>query len=1606
MTKQVQELIEQGKLAEREGRRDDARRLFEQALHGLGSSAHASTASALLRWIGRTYHTDGDHAAAIDCLEAALAIAELCGDQASAGHAINLQAIVHWRQGELDQAEALYVRARETALVAGEQWLAAMTAQNLGVIANIRGDLERALRFYQTALAEYRNLGSAAEMCGVLNNMGKLHTDMEQWESATRSFDEAAQIGRVLGDVSAQIVIEVNRAELQIARADFVAARDACLRALRLSEETGDSNTLGEVHMHLGTVSRELGEYVRAEQHFESADVLGHERRDPLLLAEIARERGELYRRQGRNREALQQLNRAHRMFAELRAKRDIADLNRMTGRLERYFLEVVKRWGESIESQDKYTQGHCERVADISCALAARAGMNPNELFWFRIGATLHDVGKLIIPSEVLNKPGKLTPEEWELVKRHPMAGVEMLSDVDFPGDTLQIVRSHHERWDGRGYPDQLAGEDIPRSARILCIADVYDALTSRRSYKPPVSHEKAMVVMREEAGKQFDPELFGIFDELMKSPQGLAMARTTPDARASGRFTTMEVELGPHDDLTGLTMRRPFVDASNRILGDRSQYANISLFVIDVDEFKNVNDTFGHLQGDAVLKAVADTLRAQIGGSGLIGRYAGDEFVVLLTQATGSEAREAAARLNTAVREMKIPVRDRQATLTVTLSIGVAVAEQNQNDFESLFAAADRALYEAKRRGRDTSVWADETTSGQRDPQLHVRQFVGRKEETRRLVKLLESTLESGAAIVSVVGEAGVGKSTLVRQLVPELRLRAGSLVAGRCFETDVKRPYAPWAEALTAINQLGIGGGQVWKELPRLVPELGAASGAAAQHKYVLFDEVVAYLRLASASRPIVVVLDDMQWADTASWDLLEHVIASLERDRILVALTVRTEDAERSVVERMRRLSRDERYSEIPLKRLTEREVAVWLDHVFAHQDIDPAILPLLQRYSEGNPFLTTQILRTLLDDKLIQFNSGRWELRSRGDIQLPAAVAGLMERRLEKLSPDTRRILATAAVIGRVFDIDLACAAGAGTEDELLDAIDEATAHAVLEPVGTGGAAYSFTHSLLVNAVSASVNARRLARIHERVAQALEEHAPTRLADIAVHYERAGNAEKTYTYAMGAGRAATALYAHSEARKFFEMASATGVDDAQRAAAVFSLAEVAEIEGKPGEAERLCEEILEDLGPQASAGRFLPLRRMRERVRALLGRSTMETIQACQSLLLEAIAMGDREEEAALLAMISLGHQRLSNYEEAETVARQAAEAAQLTGESRILADALTRLGLTLTSRAPQEALGYYKQADELFRKLDDRIGQARCALNMGIIYATSGDSHEAERAYMRGLDGGRSAHATDLCGVCCINLGVLYLKRGRTELASERFEEALQSFSTAQSPYRLITLLNLAHLSRENGQWDKATELYNEVVALAVHMGQPDVELGARAGSALTELALGRMAAASDHARAIMARLDGRPGWWFQGREIVEALRIRTAAARKDYGEAVQLLRDNVEALQARDLYAAGWLLGECASALPPDKVPFQLINDLAPRMESHGYAGLSLRFATLRLILNDSPRPNMGASTVPKWSPTVSDYEPVSPGFSDPAGPPSDQPTKQQPTS
>jgi putative nucleotidyltransferase with HDIG domain len=281
-----------------------------------------------------------------------------------------------------------------------------------------------------------------------------------------------------------------------------------------MAQAMGDARAEAELRKHRGVIARERGRTEEAEAEFTLGATQASLRQDILLQAELARELAELLARQGRYRETVQSLNRAHQLFEKLRARRDLVDVDRRTMRLEDGFLDMVRRWGESIESKDAYTQGHCVRVADLACAVARRAGVAPHRLFWVRVGALLHDVGKIDIPAEILNKPGRLSAEEWALMRSHPEAGVELLKGIDFPEDVLPVILSHHEKWDGSGYPHGLTGESIPLVARILGLADAYDALTTARSYKPGLPHARAMEIIRGDAGTHFDPSLVPLFE------------------------------------------------------------------------------------------------------------------------------------------------------------------------------------------------------------------------------------------------------------------------------------------------------------------------------------------------------------------------------------------------------------------------------------------------------------------------------------------------------------------------------------------------------------------------------------------------------------------------------------------------------------------------------------------------------------------------------------------------------------------------------------------------------------------------------------------------------------------------------------------------------------------------------------------------------------------------------------------------------------------------------------------------------------------------------------------------------------------------------------
>ncbi|HYW50106.1 MAG TPA: diguanylate cyclase, partial [Gemmatimonadaceae bacterium] len=1035
------------------------------------------------------------------------------------------------------------------------------------------------------------------------------------------------------------------------------------------------------------------------------------------------------------------------------------------------------------------------------------------------------------------------------------------------------------------------------------------------------------------------------------------------------------------PVDDLTRLPLRGAFVGtAAAAIAAARASGGECALLVIDIDQFRTVNDTHGHLKGDAVLVLVGELLRRTLRSGDIAARWGGDEFVALLPGAPIPRARDVAQRLAAAIRGHTGLVDARAEPIGVTVSIGVASFPSHGNDPEALFAAADRAMYQVKRRGRDGVAVAGGAQGAVMMPALD--RFVGRSDEVRGLVRLLDEATSGRPRTVAVLGEAGVGKSTLLRQLEPEIRLRGGSMVIGRSLDAAlIHAPYAPWIEIVESLERLRVqgrdahpanrgatgeaprsplaapsgtptaaslaalfaeggaappgvrlpvtpsrsrtisGAGARWPELARIVPALapnGTPDPVPTGSKFALLAELAAYIADAAAQRPLVIVLDDLQGADAASWDALEHVVTQLESEPVLLCLTLRMEDVTPEVHERMRRLVQNRRLHEQALARLTRDELRRWIETAFHGQEMGREFLAFLYRQTEGNPLLVVQTLRTLVDEGDVWWDRDEWHWRPVSELRLPNGVLDLMGRRLARLGDAHRDILAVAAVIGREFDLGVLQDASGMVLQSLHDAIEAGVRASVIQPAhGRGSERYVFVHTLLVEALTRAVEPRRMQGMHERVAHALRNRMPDAVAEIAMHFDRADDAVQAHAFALAASERARRVYAHGESEEFLRIAERHAPDPAAVAAVRVAMAGIAELRGNYAEAEESCALALDWFAARADLRQTLRLRRMRERLRALLGEPARQTLLACESLVFDASELGADDERVALLGMLAATHLRLGDRHAAIATARDAVSLASRLGDDALLAEVLVRLGVALDGDDAGEAEVSYRRALGLYEQLQDVRGQARCWDRIGVVAAQRGEWAEARTSLRRAIDLGRTAATPDEWGLAALDLGVVARRTGDLEQARELFGEALALFAAVQNGERqLLALYHLAHLDRERGDLAAAADLYDVAASLAERVGQHDVEVGAVAGAGLCRLRLGDHARAQqcmEKAESLATAHDG----WFPGRELHDALAVELLAADGDHGAMAARLGDAWQRARASDAWAAGWLLTE-----------------------------------------------------------------------------------------
>jgi diguanylate cyclase (GGDEF)-like protein/putative nucleotidyltransferase with HDIG domain len=578
-------------------------------------------------------------------------------------------------------------------------------------------------------------------------------------------------------------------------------------------------------------------------------------------------------------------------IYFGVRAIRSWIDAERGNAKqLSELHLASLEALALAIDAKEQITPNHVRRVQAYATALARALRMPESEVQAVRTAALLHDIGKLAVPDHILAKPGPLTPEELQKVRLHPQMGAAILKSVPFPYPVTPFILSHHERWDGRGYPAGLKGEEIPLGARVVCVVDYFDALTSERPYHKALSEAEAVALLKDEAGNIFDPRVVDAFVRILPalSPSfnnGEASSTKTASQADSGERLPSRLAAGQErqssvfddialanreiyalyqiaqtmgttlaigetmalvssklssavpfaacglflyseateqlvcrfaigtdsEEIQQLTMRignglsgwvarhrrpllnaRPSVDFEtidaptvlqsalvcplllhSRLIGTLALYhtepgfyredhgrllervceqaaavihnaivfeqtqqqsltdpltglpnsrslvqhlqhelaragrqnTEIALIILDLDGFKAINDTHGHRVGDCALQEVARALSATIRTYDICVRYAGDEFIAVLSGCGREEAAIRCRELQDAVGRIVLEVEG-TGTLHLSISAGLAIYPEDGDGYEALLAAADRGMYRDKNRRKNESV------------------------------------------------------------------------------------------------------------------------------------------------------------------------------------------------------------------------------------------------------------------------------------------------------------------------------------------------------------------------------------------------------------------------------------------------------------------------------------------------------------------------------------------------------------------------------------------------------------------------------------------------------------------------------------------------------------------------------------------------------------------------------------------------------------------------------------------------------------------------------------------------------------------------------------
>lgn len=509
---------EKGKAFASQGKHEEAIREYQKILKFCRDNSHLPVKSETFTQIGQLMAKQGDYDRALGYLQRAIGAYRRLEDQSGICKALRNLGVVYVELGEFEEAEINYDEAIELAEKIGETMLYADLVNNLGTIKNMKGNWKEALKLYNRSIQIYDEHNEIRKCAYTKNNIAITLTEQGMSEEAFEHFKHAHEIATSIKDASLILIVDINLADLYLKKNILSSAKFHCQKAESYLLETRMTNGhLAETKKIAGKIAYKERDYELSLNYFNEALEISRQIGAKYVEAEVLVERGLLLKEMDKHFDALTDLESSYQVYKDHKIEGKREQTEKIIDSIEKLYLDVFYSMAKEVDLKDKYTKGHSDRVASLALLLARELGMPTNALKTIVAASLLHDFGKIKIDDSVLKKAGKLTNEEFQHIKKHPELGVELLRGKEFPWDFKPLILHHHEKLDGTGYPLGLKGEDIPLGARVICIADVFDALTSDRVYRKAFDIEKALSIMEEESGTSFDPVLLKCFVNLI---------------------------------------------------------------------------------------------------------------------------------------------------------------------------------------------------------------------------------------------------------------------------------------------------------------------------------------------------------------------------------------------------------------------------------------------------------------------------------------------------------------------------------------------------------------------------------------------------------------------------------------------------------------------------------------------------------------------------------------------------------------------------------------------------------------------------------------------------------------------------------------------------------------------------------------------------------------------------------------------------------------------------------------------------------------------------------------------------------------------------------